>query len=113
MEPGCAGWRPESGATGCRRSKVTSCKKRLPRAADFSPATDRMLTEVGYSVAFTSVHGAIRPGMKPISLPRVKIEGGEGIAMFRLCCRGAMDVWRAIDHASGRLRRARSETQAA
>lgn len=80
--------------------------------ADWTPATERMLGEAGYEVAFTAVHGAIRRGAAARSLPRVKIEGGEGLAMFRLSCRGAMDAWRVVDELVPRLARARSETRA-
>jgi len=79
---------------------------------DSTPATDRILAEAGYEVAFTAVHGAIRRGMAPIGLPRVKIEGGEGLAMFRLSCRGAMDAWRLLDELVPRVARARRETRA-
>jgi peptidoglycan/xylan/chitin deacetylase (PgdA/CDA1 family) len=80
--------------------------------ADSGPALDRMLAEVGYTVAFTAVHGAIRPGAAPIALPRVKIEGGESLARFRLACRGAMDAWRVVDELVPRIARARTETRA-
>lgn len=80
--------------------------------ADCGPETDRMLADVGYEIAFTAVHGAIRPGMAPIALPRVKVEGGESLAMFQLSCRGAMDAWQIADEISGRLLRARTETAA-
>jgi peptidoglycan/xylan/chitin deacetylase (PgdA/CDA1 family) len=65
--------------------------------ADWSPVTERILSECGYRCAFHSMHGAIRPGMDPIRLPRVKIEGGEGLWMFQLACRGAMDAWWGVD----------------
>ncbi len=80
---------------------------------DFSAETDRSLAEAGYEIAFNSLHGAIVPGVQPISLPRVKIEAGEGLAMFQLSCRGAMDPWRLVDDALGRLRTQRDETTAA
>jgi peptidoglycan/xylan/chitin deacetylase (PgdA/CDA1 family) len=80
--------------------------------ADSNAATDRMLVEVGYEVAFTAVHGAIRPGLAPIGLPRVKVEGGESLRMFELSCRGAMDAWRLVDEVVPRLARARTETRA-
>jgi peptidoglycan/xylan/chitin deacetylase (PgdA/CDA1 family) len=80
--------------------------------ADFDARTDRLLAEAGYEIAFHSVHGSIRPGLSPISLPRVKIEGGEGQRMFELTSRGAMDVWRAVDEFVPRLARARRETHA-
>ena len=80
--------------------------------ADFDAGTDRLLAEAGYAIAFHSLHGAIGRGMPPISLPRVKIEAGEGMTMFRLSCRGAMDVWRLVDDGIARLRRTRPETAA-
>lgn len=80
--------------------------------ADFDARTDRLLAQAGYEIAFHSVHGTIRPGMAPISLPRVKVEGGEGLRMFELTSRGAMDAWRIVDELVPRLARARSETHA-
>jgi hypothetical protein len=55
------------------------------------------------------MHGAIRPGMDPISLPRIKVEGGEGLWMFRLLSQGAMDPWRVVDQNLWRLQRVRQE----
>lgn len=77
--------------------------------ADFSPYTERALADAGYDIAFNSMHGAIRPGMDPISLPRVKIEGGEPLSFFALQSRGAMDPWRAVDANLYRLQRVRAE----
>ncbi|MEZ5458854.1 MAG: polysaccharide deacetylase family protein [Steroidobacteraceae bacterium] len=76
---------------------------------DFSPQTDQALRDAGYSIAFNSVHGAIRRGMDPVSLPRVKIEGGESLAMFERVSRGAMDAWRVVDMNLWRLQRVRQE----
>jgi peptidoglycan/xylan/chitin deacetylase (PgdA/CDA1 family) len=81
--------------------------------ADFGPRTDRILADSGYEIAFNSVHGAIRPGMDAISLPRVKVEGGEGLRMFELICRGGMDAWRLLDDVLWRVFQQRSETRAA
>jgi peptidoglycan/xylan/chitin deacetylase (PgdA/CDA1 family) len=80
--------------------------------ADFSPATDRVLAEAGYAHTFSALHGAIRPGMPPGSLPRVKVEGGESQRMFELTCRGAMDGWRLVDELLWRLQQVRAETRA-
>jgi peptidoglycan/xylan/chitin deacetylase (PgdA/CDA1 family) len=80
--------------------------------ADFGAATDRVLADSGYEIAFNSVHGTIRPGMQAISLPRVKIEGGEGLRMFEWTCRGAMDAWRLMDDVLWRILQKRSETHA-
>lgn len=80
--------------------------------SDCGAATDRMLAEIGYEIAFTAVHGSIHAGMAPIALPRVKIEGGESLRMFELSCRGAMDAWRVVDELVPRIARARTETRA-
>ena len=77
--------------------------------ADFNPVTERALADAGYHVAFNSMHGSIRPGMDPISLPRVKIEGGEPLPMFALQSRGALDAWRVVDQNLYRLQRVRQE----
>ena len=77
--------------------------------SDFNPTTERTLADAGYAVAFNSIHGAIRSGMDPISLPRIKIEGGEGQWMFDLARQGAMDTWRVIDQNLWRLQRVRQE----
>ncbi|HEY8427921.1 MAG TPA: polysaccharide deacetylase family protein [Sandaracinaceae bacterium] len=77
--------------------------------ADFSRVTDRALADAGYEIAFNSMHGVIRAGSDPISLPRVKVEGGEAPWMFELLRRGAMDAWRAVDVALPGLQRVRTE----
>lgn len=69
----------------------------------FSDETDRAVAGAGFSLAFTSLHGAIRPGRKGIGLPRVKVESGEGLRMFKLLCRGAMDPWTVVDQGLGRV----------
>jgi peptidoglycan/xylan/chitin deacetylase (PgdA/CDA1 family) len=71
--------------------------------ADFSTEVARILAECGHTCAFTSQHGAVRPGLDPFTLPRVKIEGGEPAWMFPLLCRGALDAWRWIDRTLWRL----------
>jgi peptidoglycan/xylan/chitin deacetylase (PgdA/CDA1 family) len=81
--------------------------------ADHGPATGRVLSECGYRCAFHSMHGAIRRGMDPIRLPRIKIEGGEGLRMFQLSCRGAMDAWWGVDYALWRTQQSGRETDAA
>jgi peptidoglycan/xylan/chitin deacetylase (PgdA/CDA1 family) len=88
---------------GCR---VGSFAYPYGTRADFSPATAETLVQAGYCTAFTSQHGAIARGADPMALPRIKVEGGEGLLMFRLLCRGAMDGWRLVDHALWRVQRA-------
>jgi peptidoglycan/xylan/chitin deacetylase (PgdA/CDA1 family) len=77
--------------------------------SDFNDTTERVLREVGYTIAFNSVHGAIMRGMNLVSLPRIKIEGGESLRMFSLASRGAMDAWRVVDLTLWRLQRVRQE----
>jgi peptidoglycan/xylan/chitin deacetylase (PgdA/CDA1 family) len=77
--------------------------------ADFNAVTERALADAGYHVAFNSMHGAILPGADPISLPRVKVEGGEPLSLFSLQSRGAMDAWRVVDTNLHRLQRVRQE----
>ena len=36
-------------------------------------------------------------GADPLTLPRVKIEGGEGMGMFRLAASGGLDAWSLVD----------------
>ena len=70
---------------------------------DHSPETARVLRELGYRSVFIAMHGAIHPGADPHSLPRIKVEGGEGLTMFKLLCRGALDVWRLFDEVGYQL----------
>jgi len=88
---------------------VTSFAYPFGTRGDFTPVTERVLAEAGYELAFNSMHGPIRPGMDPISLPRVKVEGGEGLWMFRLLSQGAMDAWRVVDENLFHLQRVRTE----
>ena len=74
---------------------------------DFTAATEAILRDAGYTIAFNSMHGPIHPGADPISLPRIKVEAGEGLPMFKLLASGAMDVWRVIDQNLWRLQRVR------
>ena len=64
---------------------------------DFSRATEQALVDAGYALAFTAQHGAIRVGANPMALPRVKVEGGEGIRMFRSIVAGGLDAWGKLD----------------
>lgn len=77
--------------------------------ADFNAATDRAVAEAGYAIAFNSMHGSIARGMSLFSLPRVKVEGGESLAMFDRITRGGLDAWRVVDANLWRLQRARRE----
>jgi hypothetical protein len=76
---------------------VTSFAYPFGTRADYNEATAALLREAGYTCAFTSQHGAIAPGADPLTLPRVKVEGGEGMWMFQSLTRGGLDGWRWID----------------
>jgi peptidoglycan/xylan/chitin deacetylase (PgdA/CDA1 family) len=76
---------------------------------DFNAATDQALADAGYKIAFNSMHGAIRAGMSPFSLPRVKVEGGDPELVFAWLTHGGMDAWRAVDKSLWRLQRVRRE----
>ncbi len=65
--------------------------------ADFNEATIAILQKSNYQLAFTSQHGAISPKLNPLALPRVKVEGGEALWMFRLLVGGGLDAWKWID----------------
>lgn len=71
--------------------------------ADYDETTARILRDAGYRTAFTSRHGAVRPGADPSSLPRVKIEGGEPIALFPRVLAGGLDGWSHVDRWLPRL----------
>ncbi len=76
--------------------------------ADFNASTRAILDAAGYTTAFTSQHGAVLPDTDPLTLPRIKIEGGEGLWMFRCLTRGGLDGWRWIDRTLWSLQAARA-----
>jgi peptidoglycan/xylan/chitin deacetylase (PgdA/CDA1 family) len=71
--------------------------------ADFNRSTATILEESGYKFAFTSQHGSIRQKFDPLALPRIKVEGGEALWMFRLLVCGGLDDWKLIDRTLWRL----------
>jgi peptidoglycan/xylan/chitin deacetylase (PgdA/CDA1 family) len=71
--------------------------------ADFNAEVAAIVAECGHVCAFTSQHGAVRAGVDPFVLPRIKIEGGDPPWMFQLLCRGGLDGWRWIDRTLWRL----------
>jgi peptidoglycan/xylan/chitin deacetylase (PgdA/CDA1 family) len=83
---------------------VTSFAYPFGTPSHYNAQTGRILAEVGYTTAFVSTHGCIGRGDDPIRLPRIKVEGGERIWMFRRCCGGAMDAWAVMDHLVSRWR---------
>jgi peptidoglycan/xylan/chitin deacetylase (PgdA/CDA1 family) len=77
--------------------RVTAFAYPFGTRADFNARTASILKGAGYCCAFTSQHGAVRPGLDPFSLPRVKVEGGEGLWLFKLLLRGGLDAWSWVD----------------
>lgn len=75
--------------------------------ADYNATTTEILRAAGYRFAFTSQHGAIAAGDDPLELPRIKVEGGEGLWMFRAIVHGGLDGWRVIDRFLWRVQAAR------
>jgi peptidoglycan/xylan/chitin deacetylase (PgdA/CDA1 family) len=65
--------------------------------ADESAGTARILADCGYTSVFISQHGTVQPGANPLRLPRIKVEAGEPLALFKLLCQGGMDVWSLAD----------------
>jgi peptidoglycan/xylan/chitin deacetylase (PgdA/CDA1 family) len=85
------------------RSPVVAFAYPFGTRADFNALTREVLREVGYACAFTAQHGAIRAGADPYALPRIKVEGGEGLWMFKLLVRGGLDPWGWVDRLVWRI----------
>lgn len=83
--------------------EITSFAYPFGTLADFNDMTTRLLRKSGYTNAFTSQHGAIDTGMDPLRLPRVKVEGGDPMWVFRLLTVGGLDSWRVVDRYLWRL----------
>jgi peptidoglycan/xylan/chitin deacetylase (PgdA/CDA1 family) len=64
-----------------------------------------LVAQCGYRFAFTSQHGALRPGFDQMTLPRVKVEGGDPRWLFGPLCLGALDSWRWVDRWLWRLQK--------
>jgi peptidoglycan/xylan/chitin deacetylase (PgdA/CDA1 family) len=91
---------------------ITSFAYPFGMRTDESPATANMLAGCGYRTVFIAQHGTIRPGMNLVRLPRVKVEGGEPLWMFKLLCRGGMDAWKLFDDTLWRLQKPAAAEQA-
>lgn len=82
--------------------------------SDYNDDTRRLLCDCGYRTAFTSQHGSLDPAVDPLELPRIKVEGGEPLWMFRLLVRGGLDAWSVVDRTLWRLQANRNpDAQAA
>lgn len=82
---------------------ITSFAYPYGTLADFNDTVAAALRRAGYRLAFTSQHGAIRPRMDAMLLPRIKVEGGEGNWLFPRLAQGGLDGWRWIDKALWRF----------
>lgn len=51
----------------------------------------------GYTCAFTALHGSLQPHADPLMLPRIKVEGGDDVHLFRALVSGGLDAWRLVD----------------
>lgn len=71
--------------------------------ADFNQRTAAAIRRAGYACAFTSQHGLVQAGANLLELPRVKVEGGEDLGMYRRIVAGGLDAWRFIDRALWQL----------
>lgn len=72
--------------------------------ADHNSSTRNALRKVGYTLGFVTQHGAVAPDCDRFTIPRIKVEGGESMWMFRLLVRGGLDAWSVFDRIFWRLR---------
>ena len=77
--------------------KVTSFAYPFGMRRDENALTEKILADCGYSSVFISQHGTIHQGSNPLRLPRIKVEAGEPLWMFKVLCEGGMDAWSLVD----------------
>jgi peptidoglycan/xylan/chitin deacetylase (PgdA/CDA1 family) len=65
--------------------------------ADCGPEVVACVREAGYTCAFTARHGSLYPHADPLTLPRIKVEGGDDVRLFRALVTGGLDAWRLVD----------------
>lgn len=85
--------------------QVTSFAYPYGTLGDFNDDVAGMLVESGYAMAFTSQHGALKPGLAPMTLPRIKVESGDPDWLFPLLCAGGLDAWRLVDRSLWHLQK--------
>lgn len=76
---------------------VTALAYPFGTVADYDAHVADDARAAGYRHAFTARHGAIRAHADPFTLPRVKVEGGDDLRLFRSLVRGGLDAWRLVD----------------
>jgi peptidoglycan/xylan/chitin deacetylase (PgdA/CDA1 family) len=64
---------------------------------DFNSQTAEVLSDKGYRYLFTSQHGAVGAGTTSLEIPRIKIENGDTLWMFKRTTRGCLDLWSRVD----------------
>jgi peptidoglycan/xylan/chitin deacetylase (PgdA/CDA1 family) len=89
----------------CTGTAVDSFAYPFGMRPDESPATAQLLTECGYRSVFIAQHGVVHRGADAARLPRVKVEGGDPLWLFKRLCAGGMDGWRHVDDSLWRLQR--------
>jgi peptidoglycan/xylan/chitin deacetylase (PgdA/CDA1 family) len=83
--------------------QVTAFAYPFGTRADFNTRTASILKRAGYRCAFTSQHGTVHAGIEPFLLPRIKVESGEGLWLFKLLLRGGLDAWSWVDRTLWRV----------
>lgn len=54
--------------------------------------------KAGYKAAFLNAIGSLAPGQHRFALPRCKVLGSDGAAVFRASITGRLDLWRHIEN---------------
>ncbi len=78
--------------------EVTSLAYPYGTRADTSERIAEVVSECGYKVAFTSIHGPVSAQDNPMLLRRIKIESGDDDRFFGRATDGAMDSWAIVDN---------------
>jgi len=90
-------------------SPVTAFAYPFGTVTDYSAAIAKQAADLGYRLAFTSQHGAIRRGDDALTLARTKVEAGESLATFNSLVHGGLDAWRWVDRSLWRIQASRRE----
>jgi len=63
----------------------------------FSKMTKQLVKAAGYSWAVSGLNGTNTGRTDPFELRRTKVEGGDGMAVFRRAVKGGLDPWVVLD----------------